>query len=278
MTLLTTNADQAWTPDDIGELVVRDVRAASVAARVATVARTSATTWRAPVVAADPTAEWVAEGDEITPSDATLGEVAVTPSKVAGLSIISRELAEDSTPEAAEVIGQGLARDIARKVDAAFFGNLSAPAPAGLGSIPSPGAVDAGASWDDLDAFEQAALDAEQVGGTLTAFVANPADALTLVTLKEQTGSNRALLAADPTQAGTRTLAGRPLYVSPDVTAGTIWGIPQRVTFLVVRNDVRVEVSADAYFSSDRVAVKATMRVGFAFPHHDAVQKITLSA
>ncbi len=46
-----------------------------------------------------------------------------------------------------------------------------------------------------------------------------------------------------------------------------MWGIPADRVMVVMRDDVRLEVSRDAYFSSDRVAVKATMRVGFAFPH-----------
>jgi hypothetical protein len=43
----------------------------------------------------------VAEGAEITPSDPKLPELTVTPAKVAGLTIISRELADDSSPAAA---------------------------------------------------------------------------------------------------------------------------------------------------------------------------------
>ncbi len=66
---------------------------------------------------ADPTASWVAEGAEITRSDPTLQELIVTPPKVAGLYIISRELADDSSSGAAQVVGDGLARDIARRIE-----------------------------------------------------------------------------------------------------------------------------------------------------------------
>ena len=69
----------------------------------------------------DPTAAWVAEGAEIPRSDADLDEIVVTPRKVAGPTIISRELAEDSTPAATQVVGDGLPMDIATKVDSAFF-------------------------------------------------------------------------------------------------------------------------------------------------------------
>lgn len=33
------------------------------------------------------------------------------------------------------MVGAGLARDIARKVDDAFFGAMASPAPAGLGAL-----------------------------------------------------------------------------------------------------------------------------------------------
>jgi hypothetical protein len=49
----------------------------------------------------------------------------VTPPKVAGLTIISRELADDSKT-AAQVVGGGLARHIARRIDQAAFAGLAA--------------------------------------------------------------------------------------------------------------------------------------------------------
>jgi HK97 family phage major capsid protein len=74
------------------------------------------------------------------------------------------------------------------------------------------------------------------------------------------------LLGADPTVATRRTILGAPLFTSSTVAAGTVWGIPVDRAMVVMRDDVRLEVGRDDYFSSDRVAVKATMRGGFAFP------------
>src|SRR5690606_2959055 len=201
-------------PDEVSTLVVQPVTSASVATQTATVVMTGSHTFRIPRVTEAPTAAWVAEGAEITPDDMTLDEVEVTPAKVAGLTIISRELADDSDPSAHTVIGEGLARDIARKVDAAFFGALAAPAPSGLGALAGTTPVAAGTAFADLDPFAEAMSEAEQLGATLTAFVANPADALTLAQLKDATGSNRPLLGVDPSQPTRRTIFGVPLYVS----------------------------------------------------------------
>jgi HK97 family phage major capsid protein len=59
----------------------------------------------------------------------------VTPPKVAGLTIISRESADDSNSAAAQVVGDGLARDIARRIYQAVFAGLASPAPAGLTTL-----------------------------------------------------------------------------------------------------------------------------------------------
>lgn len=218
-------------------------------------------------------------GGEITPSDLATTELSSPFYKVAGLSIISSELAEDSSPEAAQLVGAGLARDIAKKIDAAYFGKSTTPEqPKGIEDVVGVTAVQAGTAWVSLDPFTEAAYNAEGVGATLSAFVANPADALTLAKLKQQTGSNVPLLGADPTKPTRRTLGGIPLLVSAAVEAGTVWGIPSGQTMLAIRRDVRLERDASVYFTSDRVAIKATLRVTFVFPHAAAIQKVTISA
>lgn len=283
MTTTTATASAILRPEDVAELLVLPTMEASVAGQVCTIVTTASKTFRIPRVAADPSAQWVAEGDEIAPSDVTLDEVDVTPAKVAGLTIITSELAADSTPEAAAVVGDGLARDIARKVDAAFFGKLVAPAPQGLGWLALTGAdkltsVAAGTEFTGVDPFLEALAAAENVGTAITAFIGNPADVLTMAKIKKATGSNEPLLGSSATAATERTIAGVPLIVSPAVTAGTIWGVPRTRCYLVVREDATVLSDTSVFFTSDRVAVRATMRVGIGMPHPAAVVKITKGA
>jgi hypothetical protein len=314
-------------------------------------------------------------------TDADLDEVIVTPSKVAGLTVISRELAEDTTPEAAEVVGDGLARDIARRIDQAFFGNLAAPAPPGLGSLsttagnvqlvrgganevqtlslgaatagtvtitfagqttaaiafnataatvqaalealsnidpgdvtvtggPLPGTMAltfggqyagldvgqvtvtptgltggtvtvnttqaGGGGFTNLDPFAAALSKAEGVGALITAWVAAPETALTLGTLKESNGSNKPLLGSDPSVPTRRMILGVPLLPSPAVAAGTVWGMAASRVTVVVRRDTEVTSDRSVFFTSDRVAVRGTMRAGFGFPHQAAIVKITV--
>ncbi|MBA2558802.1 MAG: phage major capsid protein [Propionibacteriales bacterium] len=272
----TTNVN-ALLPDQYGPLVIQPAMDASIFAQVATIAITSSTEYRIPIVAADPTAAWVAEGAEITPSDPTLQELVVAPPKVAGLTIISRELADDSSPAAAQVVGDGLARDIARRIDQAAFAGLAAPAPAGLSTLSGVQTyVNAGA-FGNLDFAAEAISKAETVGATITAFVAGPATALALAKVKQSTGSNQPVLGMDATSATSRQILGVPLFVSQYVAANTLWAIDSSRVWLVVREDATVEVDRSVFFTSDRVAVKAVMRAGFGFVHPQSVVKVTIA-
>lgn len=275
MALTTSSGNLSFLSSEVGELLVRPALAMSVAAQVSTVITTGNNTFRIPIVSADPTAAWTAEGAEITPSDPTLTEIVVTPSKLAGLTIISRELAEDSSPEAAKIVGDGLARDIARKLDSAFFGNTVANGPNGLASLVTSTAVEAAASFTTLDSFASAIFTAEGIGATVDSFVTSPAEGLALSTVKEISGSTRPLLTSDVTAPTSRTIYGRPLLVSSAVAAKTAWGVARDRVFVVIRDDAKVEVDKSVYFTSDRVAVKATMRVGIGWAHPLAHVKIT---
>lgn len=270
----TATVSSAFLPAEAGPLIIRPVQQASVAATVATTVVTGAAAYRIPIVSSDPAAGWVAEGAEIAPSDATLGEVAVPFRKVAGLSIVSNELLADASPDVATTVGQGLARDIARKIDTAFYGNTTTNAPNGIRSI-TTSTVSAGGSWDDLDPFTAAVYAAEAQGATLTSWVANPADALALAQIKVGSASNASLLDPDPTQPARRLLAGLPLIASPAVAVGTVWGVPTAHIMVVIRNDVDVQVDKSVYFTSDRAAIRATLRVGFAFPHPLGIVAVT---
>ncbi len=165
--MLRTDANQAFLPEDTGALVVQPVLDQAIATQVATLASTTLTTFRIPVVSEDPTAAWTAEGAPITPTDGTLDEEVVTPDKLAGLTVISNELANDSSPAAAGIVGQGLARDIARRLDEAFFGDTVANGPDGLESLEDVNDVDAGDDWSDCDPFNEAIFAAEAEGARL---------------------------------------------------------------------------------------------------------------
>jgi HK97 family phage major capsid protein len=281
MTSTTTTTPRAWLPQDILELVVQPVGTGSIAAQVAGYrSGLTGNALRVPLVTTDPSAAWVNEGEEIPLSEAELGEVEAAYRKLAGLAVVSRELAEDSDPAAAEQIGEGLVRDLARKLDAAFFGsNVATPkAPAGLEDLAGVTVIEAPATLTDLDPFSAARFRAAVVGARLSAFVAHPDDAEDIATIKESGTSAKRLLQPDATAAGVLQIDGTPLLTSPAVAAGTIWGIPQGRAVIGVRQDVDVRSDSSAFFTSDRVAIRATLRAAFAFSHPAAVMRISVGA
>lgn len=275
MAMLTSGVPGTFLPEQIAALIIRPVAAASVALQVSTVIHVnSAHTLNVPIVAADASAAWVAEGADIPLSDVTLAEDVVQFAKLAGVTKVSRELAEDSSPAAATIVGMSLARDIARKLDTAFFGNLAAPAPTGLGGLVGFTSVLSG-GFANLDSFLGAIAAAEGVGATVTAFVVDPTVGLALAKLKVATGSNQTILGFDATSPTKRTIAGVPLYVTSACGPNMAWAICKDRVIVGLRNDVRLEVSRDAYFIADMVGIKATLRAGFSFPHPASVIKIT---
>lgn len=277
MTLLTATSGDTHgiLPNEIGALIVEPVRRASVAFQVASVVTTSAHEYRIPVVTSDAGAAWTAEGEEINATDAGLDEIIVRPFKVAGLSIVSRELASDSSPSAQQLVGEGLAQSLAARVDAAFFGNTVLNGPSGLLSVSGVQYVDTAAGIVNTDVFAEALSKAENVGATVSAFVGNPVDVLTLSKVKRLDNSNEPLLSFDATQPTRRQVLGVPLVSSPAVAAGDIWAIPAAKAMVVLREDVTLTVDSSAYFSSDCIGIRATLRVGFAYPHPAAIIRLT---
>jgi HK97 family phage major capsid protein len=132
-----------------------------------------------------------------------------------------------------------------------------------------------GSAFGNLDFAAQAISKAETVGATVTAFVTSPATALALATIKTATGSNEPVLGSDATSATSRRILGVPLFVSQYVPANTLYALDMSRVWMVVRDDAEVTADRSVFFTSDRVAVRATMRVGFAFPHPQSVVKVT---
>ncbi|WP_329099090.1 phage major capsid protein [Streptomyces sp. NBC_01439] len=273
-----TPGAQGILPDEYGALVEKPVKELSLAVKLGTVVNTESTIYRIPILADDVTVGAVAEGAEITPSDVKFDEQKVRPAKFAGLTVISREMAEDSSPSAGEQVGRSIARQIANSVDRAFLNALTDPNPAGLGSLKGISKVNAPVVYANLDPFEEAISVSEAAGGNITAWVMTASTALDIAKLKDQSNSNRSLLNTDMTMEGRRSILGRPVFVSPFVQPDTVYGVSQADLLTIVRTDTRLDVDKSVFFTSDRVAVKGTMRVAFGFPVEAAHVRIQNAA
>jgi hypothetical protein len=83
----------------------------------------------------------------------------------------------------------------------------------------------------------------------------------------------------DVTQATPRNIFGVPLWSSPEGTIAdaTVWALDRAQVCAVIRQDVGVQVDPSFVFGSDSLAVRAIMRIGFGYPRHAAVCKISLA-
>jgi HK97 family phage major capsid protein len=246
---------------------------------------TASPVFRIPIVDEDASSAWVPEGNDIVTNDATVDEEQVTPLKVAALVRISSELAEDSSPEAAGLVQASLARSVARSIDRAFFANTTANGPNGLLSLNDVQLVDAGSTFTDFDWATSAKTKLRKVGSVATNFVASADTVEALETIKtfngSQINSNEPLM-NDETPNGVADAApgnvlGVPLVAVADglsLDDNLIWALDRRKVFAVMRRNVTLDVSPHYFFGSDSIGVRITCRVGFGFPHPQAIVKV----
>ncbi|WP_199255619.1 phage major capsid protein [Mycolicibacterium mengxianglii] len=274
MAVLNSGLQAAFTPDQYGALVDVVIAEKSIAFQVGTVISTGSETIRFPKITADPATGWYAENTQISLTDPTTNELVVAPKKVAGLTQISNEAAEDSNPAVAELVGRSLARSIAKKVDSAFFGNTVSNGPSGLLSLTTNEIDTDELPFTSLDPFHQAKADALADGANITHFVLAPDVALALSTTKQlTTGSNVGLLDSTGVADGV-TLAGVPVLVSTDVAAGSAWGLDSSQIFIVQRTGTTITRSFDAAFDYDAVQVRATARISWGFANPAGIVRI----
>ena len=276
MAMSTTGSSSILTPSQVESLVVQPLFEESIAAQVAQIVQINTHSVRFPRVTQDAAAAWTLEGSEITASDVVTDEISCTPAKLATVTVVSNELMSDSSPAALSVVGQSVVRDLKRKVDAAFFTASTTNGPSGLPSL-TTSTASAGGSWDDFDWAAAAISAAETLHSQITSFVTSPATALQLSTVKQfsTAGSNVPLLAPSATEPAARQIAGVPLLVSPSVAADTVWAVPQQHVFFVLRQPATVVSDGGAFFTKDSTAIRATLRVGFAYTYPLTVVKIS---
>jgi hypothetical protein len=66
------------------------------------------------------------------------------------------------------------------------------------------------------------------------------------------------------------------LYALPAgvIAADIVWAISKDRSFVVLRSGTEVAIDDSFYFGSDSVAVRATVRIAFGWPHPAAIVKI----
>ena len=167
MFLLTTNSDGVLSPEEVSELVVQPLTQRSVCLQTTNVVPTNHEL-RVPIITTDVTASWTPEAQEIDMSDPGVDQITIVPRKLAALTPVSSELAEDSSPTATQLVMDSVTRDLQLKIDSAFLGTTVADGPSGIASVANATPIPSG-GFVNLALFFVAQSEAEALGATVTA-------------------------------------------------------------------------------------------------------------
>lgn len=276
MALLTTSAPTgvSLSPEERAQLIIQPLERDSLALRTARVLRTIRDQVQVPLLADDVPTDFVAEGAELPQGEPVVNEATLRPRKIAAMTVLSSELAEDSEPEAVSLIGQSIARSIRTKLDQAYLF-------AATGGLPSPGVltgtsiVDGGVLGANLDAISDAITTVEANGGTANVITMSPATWGRIAKVKTEGTSNAPLLGVDGTPVGERSLFGVPVFVDSAVVADVIGVWDSNAVAVALRRDVKVESDTSRYFDTDSVAIRATLRADWTVLDPQRVVKIS---
>lgn len=290
MTFLDSTGAALLTPEQVYSLIIEPLRETNLALHpaVATTYPMAGDALRVPLLTTDVGTGWVDEGAEITLNDAAFDEITINPSKLAGIAAISREAAEDTSPAAAAVLGQSIVRDLSHKLDTAFFGSVASPAPSGLTALKTDGTsgsvstvtLTTTGTVDSLDYFVTAQAEVQALGGDVSAWVMSPNTLKQIRQLKVATGwlsplvgtvGAGVMVGGSPNVTGLE-LYGAPVFVTPfGLADGVVWGLDADRIIVGLRDTALLDVDRSVFFTSDRWAVKATIRIGWAFPYPESL-------
>lgn len=183
--------------------------------------------------------------------------VVITPTKWSSYESVSSETWEDAEPSILDGYGRGIARRHALAWEAALIAALEAGA--------TTVATDANFATT-LDVISDALVTMRAAGSVPSGIAAPAAVVQSLLKLKEVSGSTVPTLLADssPAQGFSNnrfagSIFGVPLVVA-GVTASKAVIFDASHTVLVIRKSPTIEVSQDALFTTDSVAVRAISR------------------
>lgn len=279
MTILTTpGTNNAFAPDVQGlapEQLIPESLLMLATTRVGVVEGDDVFV-RVPLIDLTDEPEFVAEGAPIPESEPDVDEAVIANGKIGVLVKISKE--QLAQPNVTEIVSGEIDRALSVKVNAAL---LNQPAPVSPAVLPPAGILAQGTTVVDpmtgnLDKFVDAVSLIESLpGGAATNVVAAPDAWAKICKMKTATGSNQSLVGAgvDPAQ---RTLLGIPVKVDSSMASNKLAVLDKR-RVLSVYGNIQVSKSDHAYFSSDVIGIKATIRLGAKVNGVLAVQVLTVS-
>jgi HK97 family phage major capsid protein len=222
---------------------------------------------KVPVEATRPAATAIAEGTSITELDPTFSNITLKSQKVAVLTKISRELMQDSGIDIMGYLGRTLGTSVGIRVNNLLTVGTGTTVPNGIVTAAGSGvvggtAVSGAFTADDLIDLAHSVDGAYvRLGG---AFMMRRASIGAVRKLKDTAGNY--LFAPAATVGSPDTLLGFPIVENPDVPAiatgakSVLFGYHGSYHVRQV-GGIEVARSDDAYFASDEIGVRLTIRV-----------------
>jgi HK97 family phage major capsid protein len=222
---------------------------------------------KVPVEATRPAATAIAEGTTITELDPTFSNITLKSQKVAVLTKISRELMQDSGIDIMGYLGRTLGTSVGIRVNNLLTVGTGTTVPNGIVTAAGSGVVGGTALSGAFTADNLIDL-AHSVDGAYVrlggAFMMRRASIGAVRKLKDTAGNY--LFAPAATVGSPDTLLGFPIVENPDVPAiatgakSVLFGYHGSYHVRQV-GGIEVARSDDAYFASDEIGVRLTIRV-----------------
>lgn len=268
----------ALVPEELSSEIIRLVEDFGIARKYCNVVTMNSDMLTIPRRIGGLTAVYVAEGAEISDSDASWDAVNLVARKLAVLSRYSSEIAEDAVIDMAQALAEEAAWGFAQAEDGALFNGDGTSTYGGINGIRNKilgtaGAVDAQTDHDtfaEIDATDLANLKAALPGYAQSRgkwYTSSAGYALTFERLASAAGGNSMMNLADGMRPA---FLGHEIVISESMPTSTgdlsdvamlLFGDLKSACSMGIRRDLRLAVDDSKYFSTDQLAFRATERM-----------------
>ena len=304
MTIATPGAPVSISPDSLA-IHAADVLNESVINKAGTLVAhdelTDRSVVRIPYFDTVDALDFTAEAEEIEESGTGLSELVVPSRKLATVRSASNEaLRSGVRADLSTKLSVHIIESLTASADAHVFGAHNEDGLTGFGALDGVTETELG---NTLDAFTDAFLNVIALGGTEDdiSIVAHPEVWRAVTRLKDSSASHRPLLdtvsgstvvplpsgaqtaeglAIDPPRMGptettTRTVYGRPVWLSRHIDTAGIYVMDRR-NVVVGAEPLRIDQSEHALFRRDSTDFRGTLRVGWKVFRPDRITRITV--
>lgn len=216
--------------------------------------------------------QWLAEGDTVSLADESFGQVAVTPHRLGGGCVLTKQLEHQTVPGISDHVADSLARGIFAAYDkAAFQGTGALGQPLGIFNSPVLTETFSGAATLTTVADMETKLAAANVTNPI-AFVADPLTRAKWRTIARTTNSSKTLWDDDD---GVENVLGHPAVVTTNCPASSVMAanFSKTIIFAVFGEGSPVSLVVDPYSQkrSEKIEIVGHLHGDIAIANVNAV-------